>query len=241
MAAVSKYKVLDELRYLMRQQTSEERATLAAQIVRDGLREPLAVWDRKPDLVVLDGHNRLEICAEHDVPIRHKVIQGINSLAQAEEWMIQNQLGRRNITPNEKAYFIGLRYDRAKGQGKRTDLSADGKSLDTAQLFAEEYNVSDRAIRDMARFYHAVLVLDGTVQAKSRILHESLPLSRDEIIQIADQPEKNTATCGRSHSPRVRTCRTCSRNVASRARVRAASHNLVPRRTPPPSSTTSRT
>jgi hypothetical protein len=85
----------------------------------------------------------------------------------------------------------GGRRNRAKSQGTRSDLSGDGKSLDTAQLFGEEYNVSDRAIRDMGRFYQAVEVLQGTVQAKSRILHESLPLSRDEIIQIADQPDED--------------------------------------------------
>jgi hypothetical protein len=186
--AKSRYKTLDELHYLMRPLIPEERAALAAQLVRDGLREPISVWDRGADLVVLDGHNRLEICQEYELRVRHKVIEDINSLAQAEEWMINNQLGRRNITSNEKAFYIGLEYNRARGQGTRSDLS--GEKADTAVRFGEKYNVSDRAIRDMGRFYEAVQMLDDTIDAKSRILHDNLPLSREEIIWIAELPEE---------------------------------------------------
>jgi ParB-like chromosome segregation protein Spo0J len=188
MAAAKRIKILDDLKHLMRPLHTEERAALVESLRRDGCREPLSVWDLGAEHVLLDGHNRYEICKELGIPFKRKVIEDIKSLDDAERWMIANQLARRNISPNEKAYLIGLRYTRNKTQGARSDLyEVDG---DTAASLAQEFHVSDRAIRAMGQFAEAVDVLDETLQAKARILHEAIPLSRDEVIFIASQPDE---------------------------------------------------
>ncbi|MFL5289403.1 MAG: hypothetical protein ACJ8AW_52705, partial [Rhodopila sp.] len=49
----------------------------------------------------------------------------------AEAWIEENQLGRRNLTPDQFAYFVGRKLDRMKKQGQRTDLTFhqnEGKS-----------------------------------------------------------------------------------------------------------------
>lgn len=41
----------------------------------------------------------------------------------AKEWIIKNQLGRRNLT--EPSYYRGKLYESRKRQGARTDLTLD--------------------------------------------------------------------------------------------------------------------
>ena len=73
---------------------AEERAQLEANILAEGCRDPLVLWCD----VLLDGHNRYAICQKHGIPFRTVQAQGIESLDDAILWIVNNQLGRRNIT-----------------------------------------------------------------------------------------------------------------------------------------------
>jgi len=62
----------------------------------------------------------------------------------AKEWIIKNQLGRRNLTEQEVSYYRGKLYESRKRQGARTDLTL-GKNflkLDTAD------DIGDRKSKD---------------------------------------------------------------------------------------------
>lgn len=48
--------------------------------------------------VIIDGHNRYEICTKHDLPYETKEIE-FDSKDDAKIWIIKNQLGRRNLVP----------------------------------------------------------------------------------------------------------------------------------------------
>lgn len=78
----------------------EEKAQLEANILESGCREPLVVWKERADMpyVLLDGHNRHEICARHNLPFTTTEAPAhIDSRAAARIWMRGNQAGRRNI------------------------------------------------------------------------------------------------------------------------------------------------
>lgn len=72
----------------------EEYAQLEQNLLRDGCRDPLAMWHE----VLLDGHNRYEICARHGIPFETVQIEGLETLEDALLWVVRNQLGRRNLT-----------------------------------------------------------------------------------------------------------------------------------------------
>ena len=86
---------------------NEERALLEKSLIQDGCRDPLVVWPRKARegrddeyyvLVLIDGHNRYEICTKHG--IEFDVIEmEFSSITDVRIWMRNNQMGRRNITP----------------------------------------------------------------------------------------------------------------------------------------------
>ena len=74
--------------------TPDERSTLEANIVQAGrARDPLAVWNG----VLLDGHNRFEICSRLGLPFDVAEVDGIEDRNDAISWICQHQLGRRNL------------------------------------------------------------------------------------------------------------------------------------------------
>jgi hypothetical protein len=111
-----------ELRSLIPALTPEEFAQLEINIVADGCHDPLIVWQEEQTL--LDGHNRYEICEQHGLDYRIQAVS-LPDLDVAKAWIIANQLGRRNLTPEQISYFRGKQYEMQKRQGKRTDVTSD--------------------------------------------------------------------------------------------------------------------
>jgi N6-adenosine-specific RNA methylase IME4 len=114
----------------------EEREQLERNILADGCRDPLTVWDG----VIVDGHNRYEICTRHGIEFDVEEKQ-FESRAHARIWMRENQKGRRNLSP---AWLIEMQLGNKadlleigkKTQGTRTDLLSpnDKKSLKVAAV-----------------------------------------------------------------------------------------------------------
>lgn len=74
-------------------------ARLKANILADGCREPISVWNG----TILDGHNRYRICTENGIPFSTIDISSVHTRAEAFIWMYENQLGRRNLEPFMRA------------------------------------------------------------------------------------------------------------------------------------------
>jgi hypothetical protein len=105
---------------------SGEQTQLEASLKADGCRDPLIVW--KDHGILLHGHNRKRLCDKHDIPFKTVEVDLPNREA-AKAFIIQNQLARRNLTPEAASYLRGRRYLEMKQQGKRTDLAAgEGES-----------------------------------------------------------------------------------------------------------------
>lgn len=73
--------------------TTDERALLEENIKRDGCRDALVVWNG----VLLDGHNRHEICERLGLGYRLKEIN-LPSREAAADWIDTNQLGRLDVS-----------------------------------------------------------------------------------------------------------------------------------------------
>src|SRR5262245_15416273 len=91
-----------ELHSMIPALTPEEFAQLETNIVADGCHDPLIVWQEKQTL--LDGHNRYAICERHGLPYTMQEVS-LADLDAAQTWIIANQLGRRNLTPEQMSYF----------------------------------------------------------------------------------------------------------------------------------------
>jgi N6-adenosine-specific RNA methylase IME4 len=151
--------------------SSEERQQLEENIVEHGgARDPLVVWASKGTLTLLDGHNRYEICTRLGLPFDVHEMR-FSSRDHAADWMDRNQLGRRNLHPDAFTLLLGRRYNRAKRQGERTDITS-GKSCQkstTAERLALEHGVTEKTVRNAGKVAEAVdklKALDPQIEAK---------------------------------------------------------------------------
>lgn len=81
-----------EFKALIPPLSTEELHQLEANILQDGCRDPLVVWNG----ILVDGHNRFKICTGNDIPFETKEYD-FDSRDDAKVWIIDNQLGRRNL------------------------------------------------------------------------------------------------------------------------------------------------
>lgn len=143
-------KIDDELHMLIPVLSSEEIGGLKNSILTEGCRDALVVWNG----IIIDGHNRYKICQEHDIPFEI-VERSFDSREEAKEWIIRNQLSRRNLN----AYQYGrlalqleetVRTRAKEQQGTRTDISATlPKSLepiDTRLELARAAGIGERTM-----------------------------------------------------------------------------------------------
>lgn len=80
--------------------SGEERSQLEANLIADGCRDPLVKWGETG--ILLDGHNRHEICLKHGIGFR-VVDLGFGDRDAAMAWVIRNQYGRRNLNDFQRS------------------------------------------------------------------------------------------------------------------------------------------
>jgi hypothetical protein len=88
----------------------EEYAQLEVSLQREGCRDPLRLWGN----LLVDGHNRYEICKRLNIPFGITRLD-LDSREDALQWIRRNQLARRNVTD---AYRKILTQKIAEGEAK---------------------------------------------------------------------------------------------------------------------------
>ncbi|MGV3556536.1 hypothetical protein [Larkinella arboricola] len=143
-------RILPELEALIPPMQPAEFSQLEENIRKEGCREALLVWettenmlgdsfDATPIYVLIDGHNRFSICQRHGIDFKIH-LTSFASLADVRFYMIDNQLGRRNLTPEQASYLRGLRYlseKQEKGKYDRQDRKGQNVLYDDS--LAVEY------------------------------------------------------------------------------------------------------
>lgn len=153
--------------------SDEEFAQLEQNILADGCRDPLVVWGN----VLVDGHNRHAICTKHGLPFT-TVQKEFASRDEALDWTDANQLGRRNLTPDQRSIIRGRHYNRTKmavsnpgGIGGKSGklIDAEVAPINTAAALAAQHGVSERTIKSDGKKAEAIdkLALTAPEQAQS--------------------------------------------------------------------------
>ena len=90
----------------------EELKQLEENILADGVViNPLIVWNG----VIVDGHNRYHILQKHPEIQVTTYEKAFSDRYAAIAWICKNQLGRRNLTPEQRKYLIGKQYEGKRG------------------------------------------------------------------------------------------------------------------------------
>lgn len=206
MGSTARQLIIDEeFRDLIPPLTAEEREGLEADILRDGCLTPLLVWRGESGDVLLDGHNRREICAAHDFPYETEPVPGIESRDDAKRWIIDHQRHRRNLNEAQRAMLAGLLATIARG-GDRGNQHTGGKvpigtSADEA---ATAFNVGVRSVRRARKVHEkgvpelARLVTEGKASVSAAADVASLPAHEQREI-VADGPDAIQAAAKKLH------------------------------------------
>ena len=160
-------KIDPELRDLLPPLTSEEYKQLEKNIVENGFDRnfPIMEWQG----FIVDGHNRYDICKKHHIePI-------IGTLAyktkeEVMEWMLDIQLGRRNLTPIQKIAITEKYRPIYEKQARENQLSGlknqnnnvlvnlpkrQVNPINTSEKLASIANVSEKTYRMGAKILNS--------------------------------------------------------------------------------------
>ena len=151
--------------------TDDEYKQLEENILKEGkLLSPLIVWNN----ILVDGHNRYAILQKHPEIYFSTMPLRFENREEALAWICRNQLGRRNLSPEQKRYLIGKQYEAEKkaakifrgnqytlakkSGGAHDDNHHSGKK--TCERIAQENHSSASSVRRAEYYAHGVDVAD---------------------------------------------------------------------------------
>lgn len=132
----------------------QELFQLEKSLIEEGCREPLTVWEKSSSqLILVDGHNRFKLCQKNGIVFKIRKVK-FAGIEDAKLWMIDNQIGRRNLTVDQMSYYRGLKYNSLKKKkGGYTNVKSKGQSeISTSEMIAKSFNVSESTIKRDAKY-----------------------------------------------------------------------------------------
>jgi len=151
---MSDFRIDNEFRSRIPPLTTEEKNGLESSLESEGCRDALLAWANSDDpdgaALLIDGHHRYDICEEFGIKYRVKRLK-FKDRAEVLDWIDANQLGRRNLNPDQVRLIRGRRYNYAKqsvgGQIPGKGVGQNDPPIRTSETLAVEYNVSEKTIR----------------------------------------------------------------------------------------------
>lgn len=194
---MSDFQIDPEFRAQIPPPTDEELKELERAIAEHGVRDPLVVGKIDGTRYLLDGHNRHAIAQRLGVAYR-TVQYDFATRESAADWIDRNQLGRRNLSPDQMSLLRGRRYNRLKGPGHgsksgyqfdtQNAASSGGRNRTRAAL-AAEHGVTEGTIHRDAQFATAVEQLKPTIPDIERKVIAG-ELTRKAVRAAAAEPER---------------------------------------------------
>ena len=161
--------------------TDDEFKQLEENILKEGkLLSPLIVWNN----TLVDGHNRYAILQKHPEIYFSTMPLRFANREEALAWICKNQLGRRNLTPEQKKFLIGKQYSmehRKPGGNGNNQYTATTQEavqeelcqIDTIPLtsaeasirkqIAERNNVSESYVARSEKFMRGVEIMEQMI------------------------------------------------------------------------------
>ena len=177
----------DEFQVLIPPLSSNEYQTLEENILKDGCRDPLVIWDG----ILVDGHNRYTICTKHNFKF-NTVEKSFDSQNDVCLWIIRNQLGKRNLPHFARAEL-----------GVKLKHFFQEKGLENKRNAGKLHGISDmNSVKELSQNY-AKLILESCIKIDAReevaklsgVSHDTIS-KVEKILEIASPEEIEKARSG---------------------------------------------
>lgn len=181
-------KILKELKDFISPLSNEEFHYLEKNVLEFGCKEPLTLWNKGKEYFLIDGHHRYDICIRHDLAFQIEILK-FDSIEQVQIWMVNNQMGRRNLTPDQLSYYRGKKYLLLKRSiGGNENVTNKGvQNPTTSKLLAKEFKVGESTIRRDAKFAEGLEVIcQSNPELKNNILKGLSKFKKRDIQLISE-------------------------------------------------------
>ena len=181
--------ILDELRDFISPLSKEESEGLEQDIIKDGISDPLIIWETTPKVaglkneetktvyVLVDGHNRYRISQKYNLDFRI-ILRNYKDIQEVKDSMLNKQLNRRNLTLEQISYYRGLKYNIIiKNQ------EGLPKTVNVAFNLAQEFKVNEKTIRRDAEFAKGLNKL--TPELRQDVLTGKAKVNKSDIVNLA--------------------------------------------------------
>jgi 16S rRNA G966 N2-methylase RsmD len=171
----------------------DERQLLEQSVITEGIRDPLVVWRRNDELILLDGHHRYELAQKHGLSF-NIVEMEFDDESEAVQWVLRNQLARRNLTDEQRTLILGRYYNMLKltphrpSTEKEDNLSSFSGHNATSRFVASLHGVNEKTVRRAGEFAKAVDTLaEIEPEAANKILLGKVPDAKTALPKV--EPE----------------------------------------------------
>ena len=182
--------------------TDDEYKQLEENILKEGkLLSPLIVWNN----TLVDGHNRYAILQKHPEIYFSTMPLPFESREEVLAWICKNQLGRRNLTPEQKKFLMGKQYSSEKrteafrgnqytlakkSGGDHGDNHHSGKK--TCDRIAEESSVSRASVLRASHYTRGIDIADNLSPGiKQKVFSGEVKFTNDEMSKLVQSsPDK---------------------------------------------------
>ena len=177
--------------------TEQEYENLEESLRSEGCRDAIVTWNG----VIVDGHNRYEICRKWSIPYRTIRIS-FTSREAAISWICMNQLSRRNLSPEAIRYLIGKHYNAQKilcrnpiGNNRFTDRKDLFGNPDTwisgrtSKMIAKEFNMTHTTVERCGKYSQSVDRIEEEHPGSMPILLSGkVRISRENLSTLSKLP-----------------------------------------------------
>lgn len=178
--------------------SGKEYSLLKASLLKDGCIDPIVVWNG----TIVDGHNRYRICRQNKIPFEVKEMNFKNE-SEAIQWIIKNQLGRRNLSTYSKCEMV-LRFEsqlkkiaemrrREAVSHYRSTGELGGSNMKTRDILAGMADVSHGTL-DKAK----AICMSGDEKTKDRLRRGEISINF-AYKSIFSEPEKGRKSTESEH------------------------------------------
>ena len=194
---VVELKIDKEFREKIPPLTEAEFEQLRENILSDGeVYEPIVTWNG----TIVDGHNRWRIIQEHpEIPYKVKEMEFADKWG-AFDWMYKKQLGRRNLSDEQKTYLLGKLYEARKlARGNTTSSRADDGRFQSRQSddkgrtviqIAQEQGVGQKTVERAEQFAKGVDALRKvSPEAADKVLEGKSKITKGAVAELKTAPE----------------------------------------------------
>ena len=190
--------ILPELAELLPPLSGEQLAALEKDILQNGCYAPIIVNE---DLVIVDGHNRQQICTRHSLPYKMAVF-AFDDLLEAKQWALDTQKGRRNLDKWELGK-IALKLKPEIEARAKANMSAGGRAyrpseegsatlpnlppVDTRKELADSVGLGERTMGKVMQIdEHAPAAVKEALDKKELSINQGYQITK----QVEDLPEE---------------------------------------------------